>query len=192
MTIGTSDVPYPVTSITFDTGIAHETNWLLDEILEVWDVTDSVQPVEKITLDKLRAQFQTTLTETGTPLNWYYSKQVRADCSVADKDQRYINFYPTVGEDRDFIFRFTRKPKAHASGSVASLLIPDEWAHVVFEGVLMKAWRQRGDDRWLDARTNYLEGIEEMKAHYADVMVQGYNPAGTLVRSRFPQIVTQS
>lgn len=190
MTVGSSDVPYPVSSITFDTAVAHGVSWYPDEILNVWDVTDSVQSLEKITLARLRDKLQTTLTESGDPLFWYYAKQERADATVGNATKRYLNFFPVIDSDRSLVFRFTRKPTEYVSGSTAVLLIPDEWQPVVFEGVLAKAWRQRGDDRWLDAKDNYENGLKKMEKHYAEQMITGYNPSITSLRTRFPQVVT--
>ena len=192
MTIGSADVPYPVSSITFDAAVAHGTAWYPDEVLNVWDVTDSVCPLEKTTLVRLRELYQTTLTESGEPRYWYYSKEVRADATTGILGYRYIDFYPTLSADRKFIFRFTRQQTGYVRASVLKLLVPDKWEHVVFEGVLMKVWRQRGDDRWLDSRESYNKGIEEMKDHYAQSIITGYNPASVPAKTRFPQIVTQS
>jgi hypothetical protein len=187
MSVAVAAVPYPVASITFDTGVAHESSWAVDEILDIWDVTDSIEKMEKTTLDRLRQQYQTILTETGTPEFWFYARQVRADSAG---EQRYINFYPGLAETRSFRFRFTRKPTTHAAGSVLKLLIPDEWQHVLYELILWKCWRQRGDDRWVDAQKSYEEGLEDMKKKLAGQMVTGFNPAGVTMRTRFPQTVT--
>lgn len=190
MSVAAAAVPYPVSSITFDTGVAHEAQWDCDEVLRIWDVTDSVIELEKVTPARLRSNFQVTTDETGLPQFWYYSRQVRADAATAATLQRYVSFYPALSETRTLVFAFTRKPKVQASGSTNVLLIPDEWSHVVYNRVLWKAWRERGDDRWADAKDDYVAALGDMKKRLSGQVIAGYNPAGNTVRSRFPLTVT--
>lgn len=187
-TIGTDDVPFALSDIAIPTTLPARNHWSIDEILDVWETTDSVNKVHRATLDRIRQMMQTTLTESGVPQFWFYSTNIRADDN--EEIERSISFYPLPDADRKFVFRYSRKPLSEASGSSFALLIPDEWHHVIHNMILAKAWRQRGDDRANVCQQDYLNSLEDMKKRCAGAMLTGFNPVAAGSVTRLPQVVT--
>jgi hypothetical protein len=147
MTIGTADMPINIeTDIEVGSSAVAAQN-----VLSIYDVTDGTyEYIQMTTLDQLRDSFPTDYGQAGVPDFWYYL------------DNKNIQFFPTLEEDRDFIFSFQKKLSTYATGAATALLIPDEYVDVLHELVLYKAYRYKTDDRANACLENYTMLIDAM------------------------------
>lgn len=146
MTIGTGN------TINIETGIKVATvATAAQSLLSVYDTTDSTKEyIQMTTLDQLRDSFPTDYGQAGAPDFWYYT---------SDRD---IKFFPTLSEDRKFVFSFQKQLVTYATGATTALLIPDEYVDTLQEFVLYKAYRYKTDDRAQSCLENYNALLDSM------------------------------
>lgn len=146
MTIGIGNTINIVTGIKVATVVTAAQN-----ILSIYDTTDDTwEYVQMTTLDQLRDSFPTDYGQAGAPDFWYYT---------SDRD---IKFFPTLSEDRKFVFSFQKQLVTYATGAATALLIPDEYVDTLQEFVLYKAYRYKTDDRSQSCLENYNALLDAM------------------------------
>lgn len=146
MTIGTGNTINIETGIKVATVVTAARN-----ILSIYDTTDDTwEYVQMTTLDQLRDSFPTDYGQAGAPDFWYYT---------SDRD---IKFFPTLSEDRKFVFSFQKQLVTYATGAATALLIPDEYVDTLQEFVLYKAYRYKTDDRAQSCLENYNALLDAM------------------------------
>jgi hypothetical protein len=146
MTIGIGNTINIVTGIKVATVVTAAQN-----ILSIYDTTDDTwEYVKMTTLDQLRDSFPTDYGQAGAPDFWYYT---------SDRD---IKFFPTLSEDRKFVFSFQKQLVTYATGAATALLIPDEYVDTLQEFVLYKAYRYKTDDRAQSCLENYNALLDSM------------------------------
>lgn len=145
-TIGTGNTINIETGIKVATVVTAARN-----ILSIYDTTDDTwEYVQMTTLDQLRDSFPTDYGQAGAPDFWYYT---------SDRD---IKFFPTLSEDRKFVFSFQKQLVTYATGAATALLIPDEYVDTLQEFVLYKAYRYKTDDRAQSCLENYNALLDAM------------------------------
>lgn len=145
MTIGMADVPVDIeTDIKVGGTVVAAQN-----ILSIYDITDGTYGyLQQTTFDQLRDSFPTDYKTN--PEFWYYL------------NNKEIQFFPELGENRKFIFSFQKKLITYATSTTTALLIPDEYIDVLHELVLYKAYRYKTDDRATACLENHVALLDTM------------------------------
>jgi hypothetical protein len=146
-------------------------------ILGMMDTTDGNEyALVFTTMDELRDNFPSYVTQTGTPQYWFYQNQK-------------VNVFPGLSDTRTFVFSFTKKSKTYATASADALLIPDENLDVLQHKVMEKVWKFKTDERAATAKDDYEDALKALiKSDSGRTKLQ-YSSNKSQI-SRIPSLVT--